>query len=191
MLPKKARDWDETHRRTVLLHELAHVKRRDCLLQLLTQLTCAVHWFNPFVWVAARQQRIERERACDDMVLVAGTRASTYAETLLETARSLHTAEWSTVAALAMARRSQLEGRLLAILDPSLRHRSLNRVGSILAVILVVSIALPLAALNPAQAQQVRPDPVTVHVPEIDIEIPEIVIPEFEIPVVGCFVGQS
>ena len=161
VLPEKAETWDATHRRTVLLHELAHVKRRDCLMQFLTQITCALHWFNPMVWVAARQLYIERERACDDVVLVAGMRASTYAETLLETARSLNAAEWSTAAALAMARRSQLEGRLLAILDPTLRHRGLSRAGGILAVVLVASIVLPLAALHPAQAQQVRPDTVT------------------------------
>ena len=162
VLPEKAKTWDATHRRTVLIHELAHVKRRDCLTQLLTQITCAFHWFNPLVWGAARQLYIERERACDDVVLVAGMRASTYAETLLETARSLHSAEWSTVAALAMARRSQLEGRLLAILDPTLRHRGLNRAGSILAIVLVTSIVLPLAALHPAQAQQAEPDSVAV-----------------------------
>ncbi len=153
ILPEMAKMWDEQHRRTVLLHELAHVRRRDCLMQLLTQVACAFHWFNPLAWVAARQSRIERERATDDMVLLAGMQASTYAEILLETARSLHSARWPQVASLAMARHSQLESRLMAILDPSLRHRSLNRAGTTMAVVIAACIVLPLAVLNPAQAQ--------------------------------------
>ena len=154
ILPEVAKMWDAQHRRTVLLHELAHVRRRDCLMQLLTQVACAVHWFNPLAWVAARQSRIERERAADDMVLLAGTQASTYAEILLDTARSLHSARWPQVASLAMARPSQLESRLMAILDPSLRHRSLNRVAATMAVVVAACIVLPLAMLNPAQAQR-------------------------------------
>ena len=154
ILPETAKLWDEQHRRTVLLHELAHVRRRDCLMQLLTQVACAFHWFNPLAWVAARQSRFERERAADDMVLLAGTQASTYAEILLETARSLHSARWTAVASLAMARHSQLESRLMAILDPSLRHRSLSRVGATMAVVIAACIVLPLAVLNPAQAQR-------------------------------------
>ncbi len=154
ILPEMAKMWDEQHRRTVLLHELAHVRRRDCLMQLLTQIACAFHWFNPLAWVAARQSRIERERATDDMVLLAGMQASTYAEILLETARSLHSVGRSAGAALAMARHSQLESRLMAILDPSLRHRSLNRAGTTMAVVIAACIVLPLAVLNPAQAQR-------------------------------------
>ena len=154
ILPEVAKMWDAQHRRTVLLHELAHVRRRDCLMQLLTQVACAVHWFNPLAWVAARQSRIERERAADDMVLLAGTQASTYAEILLDTARSLHSARWPQVASLAMARPSQLESRLMAILDPSLRHRSLNRAAATMAVVVAACIVLPLAMLNPAQAQR-------------------------------------
>ncbi len=158
VLPEAAKTWPAERRRAVLLHELAHVQRRDCLTQLLAQFTCALYWFNPLVWVAARQLRVERERACDDLVLVAGTRPSTYAETLLETARSLQSAEWSSVAALAMARRSQLEGRLLAILDAGRRRERLSRASGVLAAALVASVVLPLAALHPAQAREAAPE---------------------------------
>ena len=55
-------------------------------MQSIAQLACAVYWFNPLVWFAAHQLRLERERACDDFVLVSGTSGADYATDLLEIA---------------------------------------------------------------------------------------------------------
>ena len=52
------------------------MKRRDCLTHVIAQLACALYWFNPLAWIAARHVRTERERACDDLVLACGTRGS-------------------------------------------------------------------------------------------------------------------
>lgn len=184
VLPEEMNTWTEDERRTVLYHELAHVKRKDCLLQLLTQVTCALHWFNPMVWVAAWQLRIERERACDDLVLTAGVEASSYAQTLLHTARKIKKAEWSTLATVSMARKSQLEGRLLSILDPE-RRRSLNRATSILTIGMIAAIVVPLAIMQPARAQQ-APVPPPMVVPPVaafpDVYVPEIYVPEIVVP---------
>ncbi|HKY06213.1 MAG TPA: M56 family metallopeptidase [Blastocatellia bacterium] len=154
LLPAEADEWEADRRHIVLLHELAHVKRRDCLTQSFAHMVCAIYWFNPLVWLALRQLRLERERACDDQVLDTGTKASDYASHLLEIARSLGRARCSSFAAVAIARRSQLEGRLMAILDPNLSRRGLNRVARLAAVVAVSCLILPLAALRPsAQAE--------------------------------------
>lgn len=70
----------------VLRHEVAHVKRADFLWQGLGMLACALWWWSPFVWLAARQLRREAERACDDYVLNQGVSAPDYADCLLEVA---------------------------------------------------------------------------------------------------------
>jgi HEAT repeat protein/beta-lactamase regulating signal transducer with metallopeptidase domain len=123
VMPHSATEWPDERRRVVVLHELAHVKRRDCLTQALAYLVCAVYWFNPIVWLAARRLRAERERACDDFVLSAGEKGSDYAAHLLDIAQTMRHRSPALVG-LAMARPSQLEGRLLAILDPAIRRSS-------------------------------------------------------------------
>ena len=75
-----------------------------------------MYWFHPGAWWVARRLRIERELACDDRVIAAGTQARDYAGHLLEIAYSFgdHRAP---ALAVSMARPRQLEGRMLAALD--------------------------------------------------------------------------
>jgi beta-lactamase regulating signal transducer with metallopeptidase domain len=148
LLPADADEWPEERRQVVLVHELAHVKRRDCLTQMFAQVACAVYWFNPLVWLASRQLRIERERACDDQVIHIGTKASEYASHLLEMARTFHSSKCSSLAAVAIARRSELEGRLLAILDPGLKRRGLKRSAAASVCALIVFLVLPLSTIR-------------------------------------------
>ena len=150
MLPAEADEWTVERRTIVLLHELAHVKRLDAFTQAVVQIAVSAFWFNPLVWVVARHMRTEREHACDDLVLQGGARASDYAEDLLQIARSLGDSTALAAAALAMARRSEIEGRLLAILDPKTNRRTVSRARLVAASAGVFALALPLAALAPA-----------------------------------------
>lgn len=164
LIPQNTDEWPEERRQVVLSHELAHVKRRDCLTQMLAQLACALYWFNPLIWIAARRLRVERELACDDYVLSTGTKASDYASHLLDLARGMRSSHLSSLTAVAIARRSQLEGRLLAILDPGLKRRGLNRAASVVVAVVLTFIVLPLAALRlatraEASSENVRQSP--------------------------------
>jgi hypothetical protein len=109
-----------TRREAVLRHELAHVARADALVQRIAWLACALYWFHPAVWAAARRLRAESERACDDQVLASGIAASDYATELLDVARRARDLRLAGAVAIAMARRSTLEGRLLSLLDDTL-----------------------------------------------------------------------
>jgi HEAT repeat protein/beta-lactamase regulating signal transducer with metallopeptidase domain len=150
VVPSSALAWDDECIHVVLLHELAHVVRRDCLLQAVSHVVCALYWFNPLAWLGARQLRAERERACDDLVLASGTAGAAYAQHLLDIARAatVDARPRLASAALAMARPSELEGRLLAILDPR-RSRARAAQGVLWQVAcLAVVVALPLATVR-------------------------------------------
>lgn len=151
LLPGEADGWDDERRRVVLAHELAHVRRWDALTQWIAHLALAVYWFNPLVWVAVRRLRAEREHACDDAVLEIGTRPADYADHLLTIVRSLGSSHGTTAAALAMARRSQFEGRLLAILDNAVRRNGVSRAAGLATAAAALACVVPLAAVRPAE----------------------------------------
>jgi beta-lactamase regulating signal transducer with metallopeptidase domain/ketosteroid isomerase-like protein len=146
ILPESCEAWTDAQAYEVLLHEAGHVRRHDCLTQLLASAACVLYWFNPLVWLAGRQMLTERERACDDQVLLAGARASDYANDLLDLARRFG-APWSTShVTTAMARRSQIAGRLLAVLDPHLDRRTVGRRPILAGAVLTLALLLPLAS---------------------------------------------
>ena len=116
VIPAIADTWSYDRRRAVVLHELAHVARYDCLTQTLAFVACAIYWFHPGAWWAARRLRIEREIACDDRVIAAGAHAREYAGHLLEIAYA-SSSQRAPALAVGMARPRQLEGRMLAVLD--------------------------------------------------------------------------
>lgn len=87
LLPRTAGAWDEARLHAVLLHESAHVRRRDCLAKYLAQAARALFWWNPLAWIMAARLGREQELACDDAVLSAGVPADAYANVLMEVAR--------------------------------------------------------------------------------------------------------
>lgn len=163
-------EWRPLRGDAVLRHELAHIKRMDAITHGLANLAIAVYWFHPLVWKTVTAMRAEGERACDDYVLAAGTRASEYAHELLEIAASLRQPDYT--AALGMARRSELEGRVMAILNPAMRRGSISRNTVFAVITLMLALTLPLAAMRPLPPQNAtgpakvqKPSPATPVTP--------------------------
>ena len=161
LMPSDVWEWCEERRRIVLLHELAHVRRGDVATHWLARTALTVYWWNPLAWIAWREFLKERERATDDLVLNSGERASEYAGHLLEVARTMQSAPAIGWAAVAMARRSQLEGRLLAILDSGVNRKAPGRAAALMAALLAVGIIAPLAAVR---AQETKAEAIPADV---------------------------
>lgn len=148
LLPRNAEAWSDSLRRHVLLHELAHVRRHDYLVQLVCRLALAIHWFDPLAWSAARRLRLERERACDDHVLDTGASACDYAEDLVEMARRLGPARRSALA-LGAVGASSFADRVMALLDGGRRRRVMTRRIVLGCGGLAAGLVLPLAVVHP------------------------------------------
>jgi beta-lactamase regulating signal transducer with metallopeptidase domain len=151
VIPADSDTWNDDRRRAVLLHELAHIARRDCLTQMLTAIACALYCFHPGIWYIAHRLRIERELACDDRVLAAGAHASDYAGHLLELAY-----QWSgrraPALAVGMASSHKLEGRMRAVLDPERNRAMPTRRAWLAGAAVAAGLLLPLAAVTMTRA---------------------------------------
>ncbi len=120
LLPADCRNWSSRRMEMVLLHELAHIERRDLAWLLSARLVATVYWFHPLVWLALVRMRLECERACDDRVLLAGMEPTDYAQGLVECASARRGRSLRLTLGIAMAQPSQLESRVRSILDASL-----------------------------------------------------------------------
>ena len=144
LLPPAARNWDDERLRAVLLHEIAHVRRRDWAVQMFATVIRAIYWAHPLVWVVCSRLRFECERACDDAVLRSGIPGSRYAAHLLDVARSALDGRERPLAA-GLAVRSTLEGRvrsmLVACLDRSPVRRPLAAFVGIVIFVIATGVA--------------------------------------------------
>ena len=89
LLPESAEQWDTERRHVILLHEAAHLRRLDHVTLPLALALQALWWFHPLAWLAISRFRAAAEAACDEAVVAAGISPITYAEHLLETAKTL------------------------------------------------------------------------------------------------------
>jgi len=160
LLPAAARSWRPAVLEHVLLHELAHARRRDAWTLLLANIVCCLYWFHPLVWLAARRLRAEAEHACDDSVLNAGLDAAGYADTLVNVARSLRPPAFFSPAATELCGRHQLEDRIMSILAASKNRAAATRATRLIIAACAIALLLPLVAL---QSQETTTNPVLLH----------------------------
>ena len=156
MLPASASEWSAERMRVVLLHELAHARRGDWLLQLAAEALRCVWWFNPLAWMVRARLRRESEHAADDLVLARGVPAATCATHLLELAREARKHRWTWLPAPAMARPSNLERRVSAMLNPRTKRRPLTRLARFgsLGVLVPASVVVAGLQVGPVSASR-------------------------------------
>jgi beta-lactamase regulating signal transducer with metallopeptidase domain/predicted nucleic acid-binding Zn-ribbon protein len=195
ILPTHFDAWLEDRLTAVLQHELIHVVRFDWPIRVIARLACSVYWFNPLAWWAVRRLNIEQETACDEEVLSLGSRASSYACHLLSIARTAVHRPALAVAGLEMARRSDLEERIMLLLNRT-HHRRIGLAVILPAALLTAALVPAIAAVQPteperkaspalksamAEIRQVeeRLDPHIARIEEIEIDM-EPIIEEIE-----------
>lgn len=142
LVPEAAAGWSRERCHATLLHEFAHVRRRDLHAQALAHLLCAIHWFDPLAWVSARILRREQELCCDDEVLGHGVQAVDYAGELLAISAASPGGRAPT-AALLMARPSEMEGRVVAMLGQ--RPRQMGRVERLMVPLVAMALGVAVA----------------------------------------------
>ena len=145
VLPGDATTWAEEDLRRAIVHELAHVRRGDWASQIFARIATAVYWFHPIVWVAWRRLSLEAERACDDAVLLSSADPSVaYADQLVVLAQRLSTT--SSQPHLAMANRSDLATRVVAVLDSGQRR---GRAGAVWVGVAAAACAMLVITISP------------------------------------------
>lgn len=150
LVPSRARNWPPSRIRLVLVHELAHIRRGDWIVQIAAELVRALNWFNPLVWMACSRLRHESEQACDDEVINRGTDGSEYATHLVNIARELRQqALW--VPAPSIARASNFERRVRVMLDQKVNRRPMSRAASLITLVAMLAIVIPVTGAAVAQ----------------------------------------
>ena len=143
LLPEDCSNLDTLELEPILVHEETHIRNRDHLWNALAEMLCALHWFNPLVWVLRRTLRFESERLADDQVVLAGHSASGYASLLLRFQRKASRLRPSHLQAIAT--RNSMASRFKSILAPNTRRSLMNPRKSLFLAGIAGVIALPLA----------------------------------------------
>jgi beta-lactamase regulating signal transducer with metallopeptidase domain len=152
ILPVSALDWEKSQLASVLHHELHHIARHDLLFRSLGLLARALLWFHPAAWWIQSRLVLAQEQAADEAVLASGIPAADYATHLLDVAVSART-----FPGIAMARRSQLGGRIRLLLAKrsslsAMRKRAEFLFAAAMALVAVAVLPLGFAAGDSARA---------------------------------------
>ncbi len=147
VLPSAAKQWSTERLRSVLLHELGHIARRDYVAHMIVEVARALYWPNPLVWLAAQRNAMERERACDDFALSHGAPSQKYATHLLEIARSQIIPQ-TPLGATSLAGKRGLVERIGSIMNKKLDRSQLRPTTILVTICLAIIVAIPLSAIK-------------------------------------------
>jgi len=132
----------------IILHELAHIKRNDYLINLAQQAMSVVLFFNPFAQLISRTISKERENSCDDIVIEATQKPLVYAHALLKLEQTRRQ-EWQ-LALAATGKKYHLLNRIERIMKTKKPIGNARHI--LLAIVLLTASITGLAWLNPTIA---------------------------------------
>ncbi len=153
---------------TILLHELAHIKRNDYLINILQTIVETILFFNPFVWLISAIIRREREHCCDDLVLVHTREPLNYATALAALAAYPGNASGLLVAASGQS--YPLFHRIKRILEMKKKPFSYSRM--VAAILIIAVISCSVVWLTPSFANK-KDKPIVTEIPAKTKVIPE------------------
>ncbi|MFI5160756.1 MAG: M56 family metallopeptidase [Sphingobacteriales bacterium] len=133
----------------ILLHELAHIKRNDYLMNLIQQAMGVLLFFNPFAQLIGRIINRERENACDDIVIESTKKPIVYAHALLKLEQS-RTQQWQIALAATGKTKYHLLNRIERIMKTKKPIGNVRHI--LLATVVLTASITGLAWLNPTIA---------------------------------------
>jgi len=139
LLPERAlRKLDDRELRMIFLHELAHVKHGDILLNWIIIFARRLHWFNPLVWLALRRLRADRELVCDAMVMsrLADDERLAYGRTLIKLLDDFSGAGFCPSLAPVINHKHEIKRRVTMIAQ----FKPVGRVAVLLSAVIVVAV---------------------------------------------------
>jgi uncharacterized protein (TIGR03435 family) len=154
LVPEDAVNWSAGALRRALMHEIAHIHRRDWMTHCVARTVCAVYWFHPLVWIAWRRLILEAERACDDAV-IGRADGREYASLLISIAQ--RQVGEGALPILAMAGRGDLSLRVAALLDKTQRRGEVAKGWVAAALIVALFSASTAGAVTVAQSTAATP----------------------------------
>jgi hypothetical protein len=165
----------------IIAHELAHVARMDWVKLLLARLATALFWFNPLVWILAREAHQLREEAADDAVLAADIADTDYAQLLVGVAR--HECPGLLLGAHGVApSKNSLSRRIARVLDGKSVRGPVARSFALGMLAGAVLVAAPLAALTvipggnkDAKAPKAEPRAFADYRTDVPTDLPSII----------------
>ncbi len=135
---------------TIILHELAHIKRHDYLLNMIQTLIETILFFNPFVWLLSAIVRREREHCCDDIVVASSASPLPYAKALalLEQTRVNNSA----LTMAATGNKKQLLTRIKRIMEMKKNNVNYSQLALLTAGISLIVVLLSMISFTPTFA---------------------------------------
>ncbi|WP_316822503.1 M56 family metallopeptidase [Pedobacter gandavensis] len=149
----------------ILIHELSHIRRNDYLLNLIKTGIETILFFNPFIWLSGRFINIEREHACDDLVVQLTGTPVTYAHALLKL-EILKDKSAPTLSMAATGKNQHLYQRIKRITD--MKTNYMNAKQQFFAITLTIITVISLAWVKPSKAEKINAVLATEHA---DMEI--------------------